>query len=238
MKTNRLITTLALSAALLLSGCGSPARVGELRSESQSVELGDAKSVRVDINMGAGDLQLAGGADKLMEANFTYNVAKLKPEVEYAGGTLVVRQPDAHVMPDLRDITKFRLEWNLHLSDRVPMDLRVNVGAGSSDLQLAGLSLTGLDVTLGAGTYTLDLSGDWARNLDVTIDASAADVSVRLPKGVGTRVEVEDGPRTIQATGLTRDGNVYTNAAYGAAGVTMRVNMKAGISHVNLDVGQ
>ncbi len=239
MKTNYLLITLVLVAAILLAGCSSPDMVvGALRIESQSVELGDAKSVRVEIDMGAGDLVLTGGAAKLLEADFTYNVAKLKPEVTYTGGTLVVRQPDANGFPNLQGITNYRLEWGLRLSDQVPMDLSVNMGVGTSDLHLAGLSLTGLAVTLGAGTYTLDLSGAWAHNLDVTVDAGAANISVRLPRDVGARVKVESGPHTIDATGLTQDGNVYTNAAYGGPGATMQVNMKAGIGHINLDVGQ
>jgi hypothetical protein len=236
MKTNRLLITLVLFGALLLASCSSGARVGALQSESQSVELGDAKSVRVEINLGAGDLEVTGGADKLLEADFNYNVAKLKPEVGYTDGTLVVRQPDVRGLPTLRGITDYRNEWGLRLNDQVPMDLRVNVGAGTSDLQLAGLSLTGLNIILGAGLYTVDLSGDWARDLDVTIDAGAADISVRLPKDVGARVEVEDGPHTIFATGLTKNGGVYTNAAYGVSEVTLQVDMKAGIGNINLEV--
>ena len=77
----------------LLAGCASGARVGALRTESQTVELGDARPVRVAIDFGAGDLKLTGGAEKLLEADFTYNVAKLKPKVKYADGTLAVRQP-------------------------------------------------------------------------------------------------------------------------------------------------
>jgi hypothetical protein len=71
----------------LLAACGSRPRVGDLRTESQSVKLGDAKPVRVEINMGAGDLGVTGGAEKLLEADFTHNVARLKPEVEYTGDT-------------------------------------------------------------------------------------------------------------------------------------------------------
>ena len=169
----------------------SQARVGALQTESQSVELEDAKSVRVEIDMGAGDLEVTGGAEKLLEADFTYNVAKLKPEVAYTDGTLVVRQPEIKGLPDLRGIAGFRNEWGLRLNDEVPMDLSVDMGAGTSDLQLAGLSLTGLDVSLGAGNSTIDLSGDWARDLDVTIDAGAETISLRLPRDVGVRVKVE-----------------------------------------------
>jgi hypothetical protein len=236
MKIYRFLFALVLFAALLLAGCGSQARVGALRNESQSVELGDAKSVRVEIDLGAGDLQLTGDSEKLMEADFTYNVAKLKPEVEYTDGTLVVRQPDINGMPNLQSITAFRNEWGLRLYDKVPMDLSVDVGAGSSNLQLDGLSLTGLDISLGAGTYTVDLSGDWARNLDVSIDAGAAFLTVRLPRDVGARVKVKPGPHTIEATGLTKDGDIYTNAAYGVSDVTLQIDLQAGIGTINLDV--
>ena len=234
MKTKRILITLILAAALLLGGCNSRLQVGPLQTESQSVELGDAKSVRVEINFGAGDLELFGGADKLLEADFDYNVAALKPEVKYTDGTLVVRQPETNGMPALLGITDFRNNWTINLEDSVPMDLSVDVGGGSGDLLLAGLSLTSLDITLGAGIFTIDLTGDWAKNLDVTIDAGAADVTLRLPKDVGARVNVEEGPHTIEATGLTKDGAIYTNAAYGVSDVTMKVDLEVGIGTINL----
>ena len=208
--------------------------MGALQTESQSVELGDAESVRVEIDFGAGDLEVTGGAEKLLEADFSYNVAKLKPEVEYTDGTLVVRQPEVKGLPALRDLTDYRNEWDLRLNDEVPMDLSVDMGAGTSDLQLAGLSLTGLEVSLGAGESTVDLSGDWARDLDVTIDAGAGDITVRVPKEVGARVEVDAGLGSIKAPGLTQDGDVYTNAAYGVSDVTLQVNIKAGVGQINL----
>ena len=180
MKTNHILISLILFV-LVLASCNSAARVGELQTKSQSVELGDAKSVRVEINMGAGNLQVTGGADRLLESDFVYNVAKLKPEVMYSYGTLVIQQPDTNGLPVLQGITDFRNEWDLHLNDEVPMDLRLEMGAGASELRLASLSLTGLDITLGAGGSTIDLSGNWARDLDVTIDAGAV---YRHPSGL------------------------------------------------------
>jgi len=227
---------LVLVGGLLLAGCGSQARVGALQTESQSVELGDAKSVRVEIDMGAGDLQLTGGAEKLLEADFNYNVAALKPELGYTDGTLVVRQPDISGFPNLRDITDFRNEWDLRLNDQVPMDLSVDLGGGTSNLQLAGLSLTGLKVSLGAGEFTLDLSGDWAHDLDVSINTGAANTTLWLPRNVGVRVRVEPGPNIIDAAGLTKDGNFYTNAAYGVSKVTWQIDLQPGIGLIKLEV--
>src|SRR5512139_4064034 len=170
MKTNRLLIVIVLVAALLLASCSPTLRVGALRTESKSIELGDAKSVSVDVNFGAGVLDVTGGAEKLLDADFTYNVAKLKPEVKYTDGTLVVRQPESDGMPALQGIAGFQNAWDLRFNDEVPLDMSVDMGAGTSNLQLAGLSLTGLDISLGAADSTIDLSGDWKRDLDATID--------------------------------------------------------------------
>jgi hypothetical protein len=235
-QANRVFSTLVLLAALLLAGCAPRARVGTLRSESQSVELGDAKSVRIEIIFGAGDLEIAGSAQKLLEADFTYNVAELTPEVEYADGTLVIRQPESEGLPVLRGITDFRNEWDLRLYNRVPIDLSIDMGAGNSNLKLADLSLSGLDINLGAGKSTVDLNGDWTRDLNVSIDTGAADLALLLPSDIGVRVEVESGPTMIDATGLVQDGGVYTNDAYGVSEVTLHVDIQAGIGQIDLEI--
>lgn len=236
LNTKHSVLPVVLCAAVLLAGCGYGPGVGALRSASQSVELDDAESVRAEILFGAGNLQVAGGTEKLLEADFAYNVAELKPEVRYSDGTLVVRQPEVRGLPDLRGISNFRNEWDLRLYDDVPMELTVDMGSGAFDLQLAGLSLTRLEVNLGACEGTIDLRGDWERDLDIRIDVGAGDIRVLLPSDVGVRVEVNAGPTAIQTSGLTKEGSGYTNAAYGVSEVTLQVDLSAGIGRINLVV--
>jgi hypothetical protein len=57
-----------------------------------------------------------------------------------------------------------------------------------------------------------------------------------LPSDVGARVEVNAGVGTIETSGLTRDGDAYTNAAYGVSEVTLQVDLKAGIGQIELQV--
>jgi hypothetical protein len=237
MKTKHLLINVVLLAALLLVSCSSDdVKVGELRTESKSVELGDARSVSVKIKMGADDLVVTGGAEKLLEADFTYNVAKLKPEVEFTDGTLIVQHPNVRGYRTLQDIKEFRNEWDLRLNNDVPMNLSLEMGAGTSDLQLADLSLTGLDVMLGAGECTLDLSGDWARDLRASIKTGASRVTLRLPKNVGVRVEIVSGASVVTTFGLKQDGNAYVNDAYGVSSVTLQIVMEPGIGQINLEV--
>jgi hypothetical protein len=68
MKTNYFSVTLVLVATVLLTGCGSQARVGPLRTESQSVELGDDRSVDGEINFGAGNLELKAVVEMALDA--------------------------------------------------------------------------------------------------------------------------------------------------------------------------
>ena len=49
--------------------------------ESQSIDRDDSERVRVNLEMGAGNLRVRSGAGKLLRADFAYNVPSWKPEV-------------------------------------------------------------------------------------------------------------------------------------------------------------
>jgi len=46
-----------------------------MQHESRTIQPESAQSVRANLMMGAGELQVVGAADALMEADFSYNVA-------------------------------------------------------------------------------------------------------------------------------------------------------------------
>ena len=149
----------AAAAAILFGACGPPrVEVGELQTETRSVGPENAESVRADLRMALGELNLTGGADGLMEADFAYNVPDWRPRVSYevvgdTGELSVEQQGLGEGIPD-RDV---RNEWDMRLNDAVPIDLGVQVGGGVSNLDLDSLTLTGLELDVGAGATTLDL---------------------------------------------------------------------------------
>jgi hypothetical protein len=100
--------------------------------------------------MGAGKLNLTGGADRLMEGDFSYNVSDWKPKVGYdisdKKGELVVKQGSAK---GARLGAGARNEWDIRLNDEVSTDLVVQMGAGESDLDLDSLTLRGLNLQMG-----------------------------------------------------------------------------------------
>ena len=230
------LTPIVLSAVVTGCTCGGPpVTVGELVTESESVAPDGARSVTVEVDLNIGELTIAGGAEGLMEAEFEYNVAAWKPEIEYrvdnGRGQLVVRQPphDGRSVPDDAENT-----WTIALNDDVPMTLTLDVGIGNSRLELGSLSLSDLDVDAGIGNVTVDLTGSWSDDVHVDVDGGIGNVDLKLPPDVGVRLERDVGLGSIEIEGFHRKGDVFVNDAFGQTDVTIDLNIDAGIGRIRV----
>jgi len=229
--------TAVLTGACGMQPGGSQQQVGKMQSESNSVALENAKSARTQLKMGAGELNITGGADQLMEADFSYNVSEWKPKVSYdvsgKKGELIVKQGSANG-GDLSGGA--RNEWDVSLNDELPTDLVVQLGAGESALDLDSLTLTGVDLQMGAGKTTVDLTGDYAQDFDASIQGGVGEATVLLPSGVGVKAKAEGGLGKINAKGLKKVGGSYVNDAYGESDVNVSVDVQGGVGEINLKV--
>ena len=180
---------------------------------------------------------VAGGADHLLEANFVYNVAEWKPEVNYRvigkRGYLNIKQPS-----DVVDIPlgKIQYEWDLLLDNDIPMDLSIILGAGDNTINLGGLSLTSLDIITGAGTTTIDLRGDWQHDLDISLKGGIGGAILQLPSEVGVHVDITGGVGKINAGDMERVGRAYVNDAYGESEVTLGIDIVGGVGTISLEL--
>jgi len=218
----------------LFVACDEPR---DLQTDKQTVAAGSAKTAEVELQMGAGELRLAGAAqDALLEATFRYNRPRLKPEVDYrvSGSTGILRV--GHRRHSGFNFGRVHNEWDLRLGQSLPLELKVNLGAGQSRLDLRDLDLTGLDIDMGVGQMTLDLRGPHARSLRVKIDGGVGSGTIYLPADVGVRVKVDGGIGSVNTRGLSKDHRVYTNDAYGKSGVTIDIEIDAGIGSLDLRV--
>jgi hypothetical protein len=222
-----------LAGVVCLAGCQMEAP-GPVRYESQSIDRDDSERVRVNLEMGAGNLRVKSGAGKLLRADFAYNVPSWKPEVRYTSaaghGNLSVTQPgsgNAHF-----GSTKY--QWDLDLSREVPMDVRVRFGAGEARLDLGDLSLRDVEVEMGVGQLDLDLRGSPQRSYDVRIRGGVGEATVFLPSGVGISADVEGGIGEIHAPGFRREGRRYFNDAYPNAKTTIHLDVHGGVGEIRL----
>jgi hypothetical protein len=236
MKRSRLpLIIIAFLLAWLSVSCDEPI---ETQTDSQTVAAEGARTAQVDLRMGAGELRLTGASqDALLDATFKYNRARLRPEVDYhvsgdKGYLRVAARRSSGV-----HFGRVRNEWDLSLSRALPVDLRVNLGAGESRLDLRGIELTNVDIDMGVGEMRLDLEGPRTKSFRVRIDGGVGSGTIYLPADVGVRVRVDGGIGSVNTRGLAKDHGVYTNEAYGRSDVTIDVSISAGIGSLDLRVG-
>ncbi len=232
--TNRFFTALALASTLTLAACVVSDRApGPSRTDPVSIDLDSSEMVRVDLRIGAGKLDVTGGASKLLEGSFTYNVPAWKPEVTWVPssfrGLLTIEQP--HRGPHFGDS---EYSWDLRLNDTKPLDVAVHLGAGEANLRFGSLNLRGVDVEMGVGKLDLDLRGVPRNDYSVRIKGGVGEASVYLPPEAGISAVAKGGIGGIHVEGLDKDGDHYTNGAWGKAERRIRVDAQGGIGQINL----
>ena len=228
------ILAVALTAASLIS-CGWDERAVTGPTREDPIEIGadNVERANVELNMAAGELKLRGGASKILEGRFEYNVDAWKPLVKSSingsHAIITVRQPE-HV----RMHGNARYVWDLQLNDRLLLDLALHCGAGQARMNLGSLALRHIEVHMGAGQVDLDLRGKPAHDYDVKISGGVGQANVLLPQDVGIWAEAHGGIGSINVTGLDKHGDHWENDLYDKAKVNVRVEVNGGIGEIRI----
>lgn len=204
-------------------------RASQRVHDVEIVERQGADSVRVRIQMPAGDLKLSGGASKLLEADFKYAESQGKPKVSYQAGQLEITQVGRKF-----NFGPTENSWDLRLGNDIPMELNIDMGAGQSQVKVGELSLTRLEMNLGAGQITADLTGNWKKDLEADIKGGVGNAIILLPEDVGVRVHATGGIGSINAGSLKREGDEYVNDLYGKSPVNLRLDISGGVGNIEL----
>jgi len=216
--------------------------IGEIQEKQESVPLAGEESVEVDIEFGAGELEVtAGSDDELLSGRFSYNVSAWEPDVRYESGELSIQQGRTNSIP-LGESSIIN-EWQLAFSPKVPLEINVRIGAGEGSFDLTGLHLEEFDVDMGAGTLEIRFEEPNPSEMRrLTIDAGAGELRV---SGIGhagpERVRVQGGAGDLRLdfTGdWRRSSDVSITAGVGQitlvlpAGVGVRVEKRGGLTTV------
>ncbi len=234
LNTHRSIIPIIFLAVIVLAGCEFDHTVtGPLRDDPVAIDLGNADHANVQLNMGAGEMKLRGGAEKLLEGRFEYNIPEGKPIVRSSIGgayaTVTIKEPE-HIQHG----GNRRYLWDLELNDKVLLDLSLNCGAGQAQLNLGDLDLRSIEVHMGAGQVDLDLRGKPSRDYDVNIAGGVGQATVHLPEGVGVWAQAHGGLGSISVSGLDKRGDHYENNLYDNSKVNVRLKVEGGIGEIRI----
>jgi hypothetical protein len=204
-----------------------------LHHEVRTVERQNAKSVNASVQAGAGEVNVSGGSSHLLDADFTFGDSYSNPQVDYkvdsGVGQLTVSQDGENT-----HFISSHNEWNLHFSNDVPLELKIEMGAGEGHFRLRDVPVTNFNLEMGAGRVDVDLTGDRKKDLDADIEGGVGQVTIRLPKSIGVIVHASGGIGAVSARGLKHDGDEYTNDAYGKTPATIRLKVEGGVGQISL----
>jgi hypothetical protein len=233
-KTHLPIVLAAAIPVLFLAACGEVVHLEPMRTEPIGIDVGKSERANVELDMGAGELNVNGGSAKLIDGEFEFNVSSIQPMVESSvngsHAVITVREPHHGGIHS----GGVRNRWSLRLNDRVLFDLSINCGAGKAQLDLGSLDLRTLEVHMGAGQMDLDLRGHPTRDYDVNIAGGVGQATIHLPPDVGVRAEAHGGLGSVEVTGLEKEGDHYENKLYDKSKVNIRLNVNGGVGQIRI----
>ncbi|WP_108669145.1 toast rack family protein [Peribacillus acanthi] len=234
MKKSMIMGMVIGATLLFTTGCNSIV-TADVKEENILVKRDKAKELDVELNLGAGKLTVTNGAKEWVEGSINTNIKDLEPEVSYSldgkKGEVVIEQTK-------NKFKNFKLgdlenDWNLELSDDIPMNLDVNAGAANTNLGLKGIELKNLNINAGVGNLTVDLGGKWKESFDASIKTGVGKTTIILPSDVGVKIVSNKGIGSTNVVDFISKGDgVYVNEAYEDAKVKLTVKTDMGVGEV------
>jgi hypothetical protein len=231
------LVLIALGAWTLLGVARRSASRGVSVSE---VPLEGAARARVRIQHGAGILRVHAGAKPGMLASGSFT-GDLASHVRHEGDLLIADlRPDFESSPFLAPWTWGRggaYDWDLALTDAIPLDLTFETGAGESRLDLASLRVGSLTVKTGASATWLTMPANPEGTCPVHIEGGMASFEAKVPERTEAFVRKESGladTHVDRARFLPVPGGYQTPGYAGAADrLEIKISMGLGSFHLS-----
>jgi hypothetical protein len=270
---------LILLVALACLAHASHAAAQSSRTFTSSRLLRGESALDVQVRYGAGRFSIQPAtADLLYRLNLRYDEGALEPVAEFDGRNL-----ELGVDGNGRNFRVGRQEggaMDVELAADVPMELEIDFGAGTADIDLGGLALTSLSIRTGAsetlldvsrpnpvtleraelqvgaaeftarrlgnlnarvievnagvGDVTIDLTGQWRQDGVVRVQMGLGSLELRLPEGVGVKLERETLLTSIDTQGLVKRGDAYYSVDWERAERRITVQVEAAFGSIDV----
>ncbi|MFW5761738.1 MAG: toast rack family protein [Cyclobacteriaceae bacterium] len=240
---------------LLLVACEHRRLINEGQNHvNYNIEEKNAELHEVNVEMAAGELNIMSGEEGLFNGNFNYPLESWKPEFDYEkNGGVITTSITQKMKWNMEDVDGNN-EWDLLFDSKVPLILKLNIGAGECDVDLAGTNIKSFEINTGAGESSidlsntnvsevnlkagvgevrLDLSGNWSNDNRTVVNGGIGQLTVYVPENIGVRARVSGLLGEVNHN-LRKDGSYYVNELYGSSDYTMELIISAGIGEVSI----
>jgi hypothetical protein len=222
---------IAIGVWILLGG--NAARADFNSAEKFSIPLQGAKEARLEINHGAGRIDLSAGANAgdfltgiagvALNQSSHLNGDKLEVEID-AGPTFI-----PFIGPEGG-------AWQFRLNPDLPTSLDIDAGASRLNLDLRDLQVKYLSFDGGASHVILTLPAR-VENMIADLEAGAASIELNIPQGLGLRLRLKSvGTLNIdEGRFVPREGRIYQSADYDTAKYRAEVNIEGGATSIRVN---
>ena len=214
------VGAVALVIGLMLAGPSQGwGAVAEVKTERFDEPIGEATSARVSLDLSSGPTEITALADSddLIDAELSYT-GDIKFEVRGDRDksiSLGETHADVFLLFDWFGNDDDELRWDIGLSPQVPLDLAVDAGSGSVELDLRELQLKGLNLDVGSGSIDGRLPAREGR-YDVRVDGGSGTCSLDIADGsdIGLNFDVGSGSFNVEI-GAEADVNIRVDGGSG-----------------------
>lgn len=151
---------IARTGALLLFAVSAAVAVLAIEIIRKDIPRKNEKGLRADIEAAFGTVVIARGErDKILVAEFREEYSeKYSPQISYNvhgdRGNLKIKTKESSGWWGGKG-DKDKREWTLKFTDALPIDFRIEFGAGEADIDLTGLQVQNLSISFGASSAEL-----------------------------------------------------------------------------------
>jgi hypothetical protein len=215
---------------------------GKLYTQEFAQPLEDAEQAKIDIGFGIGGLQidpledagdmLATGTLVLVEGEELDQDFRMVGETAYF--QLESHGPETYPSWIFNTDDNNR-EWQIYLSDEIPLDIEISTGIGESVVDLRGLMVTDLDVDTGIGEVKIYLpeDGDFSAN----ISGGIGQLTVYVPRELAIRLHLDTGLGNNRVPSeLNLQNGTYMTSGYNTAENRVELYVDAGIGEVEVKI--
>lgn len=209
---------------------------GIYRSDMKITE--EINEMEANINFSAGKLVIDSVRDveNLYEARLRYNYGRpsfdFKSGREEGKGYLTIKQPGNKA--NWVNISNPN-DWKLYLTPEIPIDIKLNAGAGDFKFNIEELKIRQLIINSGAGNLEADIN-NYMRYLK--INSAATKIELNLPEGMDVKIKAEGliSKNNFSEEGLTRiEDNIYQTSNYDNTDEKLNVEINSPASKIEID---
>lgn len=115
---------------------------------------------------------------------------------------------------------------------------RVSIEAGAAELEVIGLGnarAERISFEGGVGSTLLDFSGAWDRSATASVQMGIGSVTLRLPRGLGVRVNKDSFLTSFDSQGLVKRGDSYFSPDWESATHQLTIDIDAAFGSIEVE---